>query len=556
MKRKILIVFLILILATTMTIPVSCAISIPAETPTETPPPPAPVKPPTETTAPAETPEPTPPPIPSPQPEEKEEVVPEIEVELQTIAVLVDKSTYCQIRTEIERYVEDIENDLQAIVFLYHQNWQNPQEVRNQLLSLKDENLRGAVLIGEIPVPYFEGSWCGIGANVFLSDRYYMDLEDAFFTDEDNDGKFETANYFVKENVARIIWIGRIKPYVTGIEGINLLKNYFERNHQYRMGEISPTERLLVYSPNIHSGPGGTTLEIYLDNMRDSLTSDSDDLSNTLYSRAEINILVGSSGREYLEELQKDYEISSTFCHGTQTTQILGDGTISSEDIETAQPKPYFYFLYSCSNGDFTQEDYIGGHYLFDGNGLVVYTTAAPSMAGADEMQKYVEPLALGLTFGEAAVLESNGSPGAPSLGIPEIILGDPTLHIRPKIGVPRVEVSTTEIDFGEVVAVKDEGLSLSAFEEALEERTITIKNVGTGKLILRMGWFYMENEGAVRGDESVGYYDEPIPPGESSTIEFEFWPKEKGYYIGLAVINTNDPDNPVIVIKLRGRGI
>lgn len=479
--------------------------------------------------------------LPSP-PQEK----PEIEVKPQTIAILIDENTYRQVRTEIERYAMDIKNDLQANVFLFHQNWQSPREVKNQLLSLKDKNLKGAVLIGEIPVPYFESTLCIIGD--FPSDRYYMDLEDAFFTDEDNDGKFELTNYSVNENLMRIIWVGRIKPYRGGAEGITLLKNYFERNHQYRTGKISPTKRLLVYSPDIQNGPCGATLEIYLNNMRDFLTLHRS--SDILYSWDEIDILVGSSRQEYLEALQKNYEILELNAHGTQFAQILGDGPISSEDVKVAQPKPYFYFLYSCANGDFTQENYIGGHYLFDGNGLVVYTPVTSSMAGAGEMRKYIAPLALGLTFGEAAV--SFGTQGITSFGLLEVILGDPTLRIRPKTGIPRIEVDTTKIDFGEVVAGKEQ----EYYGDIAEK--ITIKNTGTGKLISNVDSFYFwtEKEGkVVRGDSWASHYDKPILPGESSEIKYSFWPREKGDYTGYGIIKTNDPDNSFIVIELRGRG-
>lgn len=475
----------------------------------------------------------------------------DIPLPLQTIAVLVDENTYQQLKSEIERYVKDIENDSNANVFLYHRNWQSPQEVRNQLLSLKDEDLKGAVLIGEIPAAYFETTWCKLRPG-FFSDRYYMDLENKFFTDEDDDGKFELENYNVKENLMKLIWLGRIKPPIGGMDGINLLKNYFERNHQYRTGKIAPSKKLVVYSPDIDSGPSGATLEIYLHNLYDFLTLDGS--SDVLYDSSEIDILVGSSREEYLEVLQNDYEILALHAHGTQLIQVLGDGTISYEDIKVAQPKPYFCFLYSCSNGDFTEQNYIGGHYLFNGNALVVYAPSAPTMAGAGEIREYIQPLALGHTFGETIVFEPSNR--ITSLGLPQVILGDPTLSIRPKIGVPRIEVDTTEVDFGEVVAVKDEGLSLAAFEEALERRTITIKNIGTGKLILNPGLFYLEKENGAQGGESVGYREEPVPPGESATIEFVFWPKEKGSYTGLATIHTNDPVNPIIIIILRGRGI
>ncbi|OIO46074.1 MAG: hypothetical protein AUJ31_02605 [Parcubacteria group bacterium CG1_02_39_15] len=506
----------------------------------------------------------------------------ELTTKSQTIAVLIDQETYSQAKPEIERYVEDIKNDLQAKVFLYHQKWQSPQEVREQLLSLKDDNLKGAVLIGEIPYVYFETSICHLEPE-FVSDRYYMDLENSSFTDEDNDGRFEEENY--KGSLTGIIWVGRIKPPVGGVEGINLLKNYFERNHQYRAGEISPTEELLLYAPNIQQLPPpmiqegdkmveGTprvlTLEKYLENIRDQLTLHGS--SDILYLGDEIDILVNASRDEYLEALQRDYEIVSFHSHGTAAHHVLEDfgETISAEDIKNAEPKSYFYFLYSCSAGDFTQENYIGGHYLFNGNGLMIYAPTAPSMAGVGEIREHIQPLALGLTFGEVFVLNNYGGIG--SLGFPNAILGDPTLRIRPKIGTPRIEVDVTEIDFGEIkidfgkllkesqeypyAPPPEDPLKNFVKEEVIGEGTIRIENVGTGKVVLRSWHAYLINEKGARAEISVEWKKDLLLPEENATWKFTFVPSEEGNYTGLAVINTNDPDCPTIVIELRGKGI
>ena len=511
----------------------------------------------------------------------------ELDIETQTIAVLVDENTYHQVTSEIERYVKDIEDDLKANVLLYHQNWQNPEEVRNRLLSLKDKNLRGAVLIGEIPAAYFETTtWCRLRPG-FVSDRYYMDLEsDDLFTDEDEDGKFELDDYYGGEDkLGEIIWVGRIKPPVGGTKGIDLIKDYFDRNHQYRTGKTSPTKTLLVYSPNIPELPPpmiqegdrmveGTprvlTLEKYLENIRDDLTLHGS--SNILYSSSEIDILVGSLRDEYLEALQKEYEILSFEAHGTPTSQSFKDGPITFEDIETICPKPYFYFLNSCSNGDFSRENYIGGHYLFDGNGLLVYTLAAPSIfSRVGNMRIHIQPLALGQTFGETFVLNFHWG-GIGTLGLPEVILGDPTLSIRPKMGIPRVEVDSTEIDFGEIkidfgklledienMPVPPPGDPLKNFveEEVVGKEMVRIKNTGTGKAIFRIWSFYLANEKGTRAEESsISWTEEVVSPGESQIFQLTFVPPETGSYTGFIVINTNDPNKPVVVIKLRGRGI
>ena len=513
--------------------------------------------------------------------------VDEFGVETQTIAIFVDENTYVQLTPEIERYVKDIENDLQANVSLFHQNWQNPEDIRSRLLSLRYNNLRGTVLIGEIPAVYFD--WeeeepppCPYaGRYPYPSDRYYMDLESELFIDNNSNGMFSDWDYLVEKPI-ELIWVGRIKPPVEGPEGIDLLRNYFDRNHQYRTGQSSPTKKMLVCSsfevpelppPMIQEGekmvegtPRALTLEKYLDNLYDAFTGWG--FSRPLYNRSEINILVDSPRNEYLEVFQKDYEILSVNVHGSPVNQTFKDGNVEVEDIKTAQPEPYFYFLVSCFNGDFTKENYIGGHYLFDGNGLLVWALTTKGFHGVWEATHYLKFLSLGDTFGEAFVHKEEAS----NVVKEAVLLGDPTLRIRPKTGVPKVEANITEVDFGEVKI--DLGKRIKAWEESppltpppenmyeglIEEEvigkaTVSIKNSGTEIVICSCGG-YMENENGERAEELNCTTPSEILPGESKNIEISFVPAEVGTYEGFVAIASNDPDNPFIIIRLRGKGI
>ncbi|PJB99532.1 MAG: hypothetical protein CO077_01215 [Candidatus Nealsonbacteria bacterium CG_4_9_14_0_8_um_filter_35_12] len=337
------------------------------------------------------------------------------------VAVFVDTNTYNSLRSEVDQYLFDVNNDLNLNAQLFVENFTTPQQVRSELLRLKDKNLAGSVLIGNIPIPYFESSKPFVGGdNIIPSDWYYMLLERTDFVDEDNNGMFEWEKFqgkFAEKESQKLYWSGRIKLYNNDL---NLLKSYFNRNHLYRINQIKTEKSLIVYSPNIQSGPSGATLEIYTQNIKDSFSR------SGLYNKDQISVVVGISRDSFLSELSKEYESASINAHGDAFSQEIGEG-VSSKDIARIKPKPYFYYLLSCSNADFSKENYLAGHYLFDGNGLVVFGNTDPAMVGADESHFYMEYLSQEETFGEAFVKKQSWV----SLPIQEVITGDPTLRMR-----------------------------------------------------------------------------------------------------------------------------
>lgn len=354
--------------------------------------------------------------------EEPESKIPEPEAPPEGIvAIFIDVNNYNIMKAEIDQYLSDVKNDLNTNVELFMDNFATPIEVREKLIELKAQGLRGSVLIGDIPIPYFESDvpFCVWGGNVLPTDRYYMDLDSTDFFDEDGDGMFEIQKYagqYQSEMPSKLYWSGRIKPYS---DDIAILKAYFNRNHLYRIGKKRPHELLFVYSPSIESGPVGATPEIYESNVKDEFSG------TGLYSRNQIMLSVNISKTEVLTELSKDYESASINAHGDLHNQEIGDG-INPEDIVRIKPKPYFYYLLACANGDFSKADYLAGHYLLDGNGLVVVAYTVPTITCATDSNFYMEYLSRGDVFGEAIVTEQ--------YRLNELhitILGDPTLRIR-----------------------------------------------------------------------------------------------------------------------------
>lgn len=70
-----------------------------------------------------------------------------------TLAVVVDEKTYATIPEQIDAYVKSVDNDYRKGVLVVDK-WFNPDSIKAHLYNMyTNENLEGAVFIGDIPIP-------------------------------------------------------------------------------------------------------------------------------------------------------------------------------------------------------------------------------------------------------------------------------------------------------------------------------------------------------------------------------------------------------------------
>ena len=118
-----------------------------------------------------------------------------------TVAVVVDQVTYEKIATEVDAYVAAITNSSREGVLVVDK-WFNPDSIKAELFSMyKNNNLEGAVFIGDIPIPMVRDAqhmttafkmdqkrrmdWSSVP-----SDRFYDDFDLAFdFIKQDENQK-------------------------------------------------------------------------------------------------------------------------------------------------------------------------------------------------------------------------------------------------------------------------------------------------------------------------------------------------------------------------------
>ena len=465
------------------------------------------------------------------------------------VAIFADEFTYNSIQEEIEQYKKDIEKDLSARVIIFAQDFGTPQEIRSKLVELRNQGLIGAVLIGDLPTTYLKAKLNEPDLTTVPTDFYYMDLDDDFTVREDRYLEYSAE----PTSLLPEVWIGRLKPPVSGEEGISLLRRYFRRNHAHRTGKIKSSKKMMIFDAIGAEEVPSTERDRYLEDVNRLVER------TGLYELSEVTIASNAdatpSFQDYLSKLKEDFELVYLNLHGTPTTQQIGSLDISAKEIKQVQPKPHFYFIWSCSNGNFTAENYMAGSYLFYGEGLVVLASTAPVFGNIESGESNLFPLSLGATWGEAYKYANYLSSMT--------LLGDPTLRMRekPKL-TPKLVLEQKEIDFGEVPVVDMSSAELLTTPPNTGEVRIKVRNEGEAVLkispVPSYGYYLRDGrppEGMEVGPISFGF-PEQVQPGTSEEITLTFLPSKPGNYIGFEAFYTNDPENILVVISFEGKGL
>ena len=120
-------------------------------------------------------------------------------------------------------------------------------------------NIKGAVMIGDMPVEHFERNGQFGNPNDyqrFACDLYYMDVNGTW-SDSTANGTYDTHT----GNVAPEIWVSHIAPSsVTvlnpGQTEASLVNDYLGKNHEYRIGQLRLPQSGLAYIDDDWSGSG------------------------------------------------------------------------------------------------------------------------------------------------------------------------------------------------------------------------------------------------------------------------------------------------------------
>jgi hypothetical protein len=402
------------------------------------------------------------------------------------VALFVDQSFHGDLESEIARLAADIEADLgvSTVVELVDVAQTTPEEIRATIQDLYvNIGLLGSVLIGDIPTAYWGDYSPGSKS---ATDAFYEDLDDSTWADPDGNGIYNMVvdedgdgeyDWFHKTWIGehnREVWCGRLLPPRTAshTERVELLRDYLDRNHEYRTGSRT-YRRGMIYAESVkHNGD----------------PSDGEDDYATVYDRAvtvmDASWLFDRSGgdeldfvwsedltkhmKQWLTGASRSYEYGLLNVHGSSSGQWFGASNwLYSSDYQRKPTGTLLVELASCNNGNFTHSNYLAGWVLFGGGALAVTGNTTPVFyVGGVRPNADHRLLSLGLTLGEVRrtyVLANDSG----------VLLGDPTLRLRQPAAGPELVVDRTHLLFpSELAAGLPHGYT--------QERSITLTNVGS----------------------------------------------------------------------------
>jgi hypothetical protein len=334
--------------------------------------------------------------------------------------VLVQAGLYASVRSSIDQYLRDLAYE-GLFATTYTVSGGGPVDLRQFLISKRP--FAGALLVGSLPVAWFEMADDFNGAAEFPCDLYFADLN-GVWNDPDGDGKFSEHPSGVEPEV----WIGRLWTPLANGDDASLIHDYFRRNHLFRKGLLGASSRALAYVDDDWTGFGDCALDAMVpasqvETITDPATTDGD---------------------RYKAEVQQFRGWAQICAHSSPGGHSFKVPGASSEWIpntylrDVNPPNAFFYNLFACSNALFTQSDYMAGWYIFDksggsaNNGLAaIGSTKTGSML---TFENFYGPMGNGKLIGEAYVdwwkaLGSNHELWMRQWFYGLTLLGDPTLN-------------------------------------------------------------------------------------------------------------------------------
>lgn len=343
-----------------------------------------------------------------------------------------------ELQNKILRYKHDMEATGYK-VWLWEYIDGSPENIKTNLTGVTD--LVGCVFIGNIPTAWYQyfhdPGWGHANYSEFPIDLFYMDLDGTWSDIYDNptpnwggwgasiplgsDGIYDVHT----GNVAPEIWIGRIKGDDMADPEADLVKTYFDKNHDYRIGESSNPQRALIYVDDDWSPA---------DSVRDAVKE-----AFPVYTH--ITDKNATKKDNYLENISDGYNWVHVLCHGnsgSHSFKIPGGGgsvyegpSVTWNSYRSGDYPVFFYNLFVCSGARFTSSNYLGGWCIFSGDGLAALgSTKTGSIIYNDN---FYTPLKNGDNLGEAYqswFIDTLSA--APSADKPwyygMTLLGDPTL--------------------------------------------------------------------------------------------------------------------------------
>jgi len=367
-----------------------------------------------------------------------EVVVPprEIPPDVQQVWVLVRDALHDDLLAPLDTYTADLVAQGYGVHILVG-DFATAAALRSYLQTQYTTNqLVGVVIIGDWPVPWFEMDDDFYGDHSeFPCDLYYMDL-DGLWSDQDADGLLD-SHVAGTGDLGPEIWVGRLtfSPLTqTAASEADLLTEYFERDHMYRVGQLCHDDQALAYID---------------DDWSHYDTCGEIDLC-TIYGSGQVSIFAepeSTTAADYKVRYLQNYEFIHVMSHGSPgghgfyENDKVDFNWVSVSDVINDEPWANFYNLFVCSGCRYVESNYLGGWYINTPYGLAaIGSTKTGSMLNFPD---FYGVLSTGSTLGDAFKVWFDGQAaggfelwerqwfygmtllGDPTLG-PDVIVSDP----------------------------------------------------------------------------------------------------------------------------------
>lgn len=362
------------------------------------------------------------------------------------IIIAVNTALYSSVYAAVDQYVIDI---LAAgySVSVHTVSGGTPADLRSYLQG-QAQGLAGVVLIGDLPVPWFEIDYDFDGSDAdllddeyaaFPCDLFYMDLDGAW-SDLRSTAPFQAGVYDLHAagsgDMAPEIWVSRVTTSPMTFGGATqatLTNNYFAKDHRYREGLLRPMDRALVYvdddwvpwSAEIDGFVAASYPTRVL--VDDSYTTCRADYRDTRLGASYewMHVMLHSSWWEHFFKVGGNWEM------------VGGNyATVTAQDVQTIDPVGAFYNFYACSGARYVETNYLAGWYvLCQNNGLGAVGTT--KTGGMWDYGDFYSPIGAGSTIGAAFRNWLTAEAPYDSLDVKWFygmtVLGDGALATRPR---------------------------------------------------------------------------------------------------------------------------
>jgi hypothetical protein len=303
------------------------------------------------------------------------------------ICIIVNSDLVVPIQVSLDQYIDDL-TDEGYTTEMHSWAGGTAEDLRTFLQNRHTAGIDGIVLIGDLPFAWFEMDVAG--HEEFPCDLFLMDM-DGIWGDGDGDGIYDNHS----GDVTPEIWFGRLtaSPLIYGgATEVGLLQNYFQKDHDYRTGQLVLNSRALVYIDDDWEGSAsGWSNNVGLAYSNRTMVSDPDQ----------------TVADDYTDYFPRNYEAilvavhSSPIDHYFKKPGVGWHSQVFYHDVVDADPVALFYNLFACSNARFVQDNYMAGWYIFCptfGLGAVGSTKSGAML----NFHHFYEPFGSGYTIGES----------------------------------------------------------------------------------------------------------------------------------------------------------